>query len=260
MKELLEEFWQAISMYWGNWRILVLFAVIVLILLFRKKTGEYRKGLLMLLAVLLVLVYNPPAKYFWAKVMQGHLYWRMFWILPAVPIMAFVMTELIRKKAAWKNLLLGILVVAAIIVCGKNVYTNGNFTKAENKFKLPQEAVMIADYMLTEDGETKALVPEEIFCHIRQYSSKIALLYGRDILGFTSPVRNKRYHKVYEEMESERPNVQTIMRAAKKYECQYVVFDSAKILRGNPENYGYELKTQIGRFLIYRKEGAAEHE
>ena len=119
---------------------------------------------------------------------------------------------------------------------------------------------MIADYMLTEDGETKALVPEEIFCHIRQYSSKIALLYGRDILGFTSPVRNKRYHKVYEEMESERPNVQTIMRAAKKYECQYVVFDSAKILRGNPENYGYELKTQIGRFLIYRKEGAAEHE
>lgn len=260
MRELLEEFWQSTVMYWGNWRIMLLFAIIILLLLFWRKLGEHRKGLLVLFAVLLILVYNPLAKYFWAKVMQEHLYWRMFWILPAVPVMAFVMTGLVQKKALWKNLLTGVLVAAAIVVCGKNVYTNNNFTKAENRFKLPQEAVMVADYMLTEDGETKAIVPEEIFCHIRQYSSKISLLYGRDILGFTSPVKNKRYHKVYEEMESDAPNVRTIMRAAKKYECQYVVFDSAKILRGNPENYGYEWKTQIGRFLIYRKAGVVEDE
>lgn len=44
MKELLEEFWQAISMYWGNWRILVLFAVIVLILLFWKKPENIEKA------------------------------------------------------------------------------------------------------------------------------------------------------------------------------------------------------------------------
>lgn len=260
MRGLLEEFWQSAAMYWGNWRIGALFLAILLLLLCWKKLGEYRKGFLVLAAVLLVLVYNPFAKYFWSKVMQEHLYWRMFWILPAVPVMAFVMTGLLQRKAVWKNLLLGVLVVAAIAVCGKNVYTNGNFTKAENRFKLPQEAVMIADYMLTEDGETKAIVPEAVFCYIRQYSSRISLLYGRDIIGFTSPVKNKRFHKVYEEMESDRPNVRTIMLAAKKYKCQYVVYDSAKILRGNPENYGYELKTQIGRFLIYRQEEAADHE
>lgn len=259
MRQLLEEFWQSTVMYWGNWRIMVLFAIVLLLLLCWKKLGNFRKGLLVLLAVLLVLVYNPFAKYFWSKVMQGHLYWRMFWILPVIPIMAFVMTGLLQKKAAWKNLLTGVLVVAAIAACGRNIYTNGNFTKAENRFKLPQEAVMVADYMLTEDGETRAIVPKDIFCHIRQYSSKISLLYGRDIEGFTSPVRNKRYLKVYEEMESDAPNVRTIMRAARKYECQYVVFDEAKILRGNPENYGFAYKTQIGRFLIYRREDAADN-
>lgn len=255
MRELFGEFWQAASMYWGNWRIFLLFAAALLLLLGWKKLGEYRKGLLVLLAALLIMAFNPFAKYFWSKVMQGHLYWRMFWILPVVPVMAFVMTGLLQRKAAWKKLLLGILVVAAIAACGENVYTNGNFTKAENRFKLPQEAVMAADYMLTEDGETKAIVPEALFCYIRQYSSKISLLYGRDILGFTSPVKNKQYHKVYEEMESDAPNVRTVMRAAKKYGCQYVVFDSSKILRGDPENYGYSLSAQIGRFLLYRREG-----
>lgn len=260
MRQLLEEFWQAVAQYWGNWRILALFVLAAALLLGIKKYGLYRKALLMLLLVLLVLVYNPFAKLFWSKVMQEHLYWRMFWILPAVPLLAFVMTGVLDQKAAWKKGIFAVLVAAAIVLCGKNVYTGGNFTKAENKFKLPQESVMVADYMLTEDGETKAIVPEELFCHIRQYSSRISLLYGRDILGFTAPVGNKRFHKVYEEMESQAPNVRTIMRAAKKYDCQYVVFDSSKLLRGDPVNYGYEKKTQIGRFTVYRREEKVKNE
>ncbi|MDO5422588.1 MAG: hypothetical protein Q4F41_02540 [Eubacteriales bacterium] len=257
MLEFLSGFWDTVTMYWGDMRMLLLFAAAVCILIFWKKLGKYRVGLLALLAGLLILVFNPLSQYVWTNVMREHLYWRMFWILPAVPVMAFVMTGLVQSRKKWKNALIGACVIAAIAVCGQSAYRGANFQKADNRFKLPQEAVMVADYMLTRDGETKALVADELYCYIRQYTSKVSLLYGRDIIGYTAPVK-KGFTKIHAAMNAEHPDVEYLIKKARKYGCQYIVWNSAKELDGEPEDYGFFCEAEIGRFKVYRDGNGSE--
>lgn len=254
------EFLKTVRMYWGSMGYFGILLLCVLAIIVSRKCGRYRRGILLYLALLVLLVWNPLAQSLWAKVLAGHLYWRMFWILPAVPLAAYALTGLAGRWNGWRAaaLVLGCLLVLA--VCGTNVYGNGNFRRADNRFKLPQEAVSAAAYMLERDGETKAIVPDTLACYIRQYTSRVRLLYGRDIYGYTAPVARKAFYRVHEEMESPQPNVKKILRYAKKFDCQYVVFDSGKFLAERPEKYGYAAETEVGGYTLYRREDRTEHE
>ena len=91
-----------------------------------------------------------------------------------------------------------------------------------------------------EGWQETMIVPNELLCDIRQYSSAACLLYGRNAGGFISIIGDREM-QVYEEMSKENPDVELITDIAKETNCRYIVFNTSfhqipEDLRG----YGYE--------------------
>lgn len=248
----MKEFFETVWMYWGSWKLLLLEAACGLFLFCRRKKRNAFRVIICLFAAMLIFVYNPLSRWIWTKVVAPHLYWRMFWLFPAVPVAAFAFTELMGSFSGKKRIAVFAALCAMIVLCGKNVYFNNNFQIASNKFKIPQDAAMVSNYLVSQGEKTKALVPDSLSCYIRQYSSGISLLYGRDIFGFTSPVTTEDYYKIHDAMEEEELRVKFILKKARKYHCEYVVLDNRKKLRANPEKLGFVQQTVIGNYTVYR--------
>ena len=59
-------------------------------------------------------------------------------------------------------------------IIGKPVITNENYQDTENKYKIPNEVIKVADIILNDSRrEVKVIAPEEISTWIREYSAEI---------------------------------------------------------------------------------------
>ena len=115
----------------------------------------------------------------------GFVYWRMFWILPTSVIVAYVAVSVCTAgKKNDSGCMCSILLMALIIVTGKNPYVGGQaiYQKAVNMQKLPADACQISELIAATraEGETAlAVMPEDLVGYVRQYDASIRLLYGR---------------------------------------------------------------------------------
>ena len=110
MKELMEQMIAFWNNYWGESLIAwFLLAAVIWLLLFRRKK-ETTKYMLLYLAVSLFIFFCP----FTAKIIQACIgttvYWRVLWLVPSSPVIAYAMTEFLReRKKLWKPLALAAL-------------------------------------------------------------------------------------------------------------------------------------------------------
>ena len=251
---MLNSFTEIFERYFGGRAVYAVYVLLLVLLFWRRKKSKTAEALLLLTVMIFLLVCNPLARLVWIRVVREHLYWRMFWLLPTGILAAFLLTEIISSKNRMVSAAAAAAFLAGMILCGSNLYLNGNFTRATNPFKIPQSAATIGNYLLQEEEgkETEVLASSELFCYLRQYSSRIHLLYGRNIQGYTSPVTDEKKHRLYEMMQAESLDGDYIFSAAGEYGCTYVILEDRKPLTGNPEQYGDERKTDIGGYCLYR--------
>ena len=249
---MLKEFTDLVIQYFGGWLPLAAAAGIFLLLIVLRKKIPCGSGLLLFTAGLLLLVLNPFARMLWTKMIQPHLYWRSFWLLPLPLAAGLVAAALAGEGRLLRRILVLGLCLGCLALAGKNVYTRENFQKPDNPFKLPSQAVAVANAVLPEEGETRALVPDDLFCYIRQYSSRIRMPYGRNIAGFTSPVTNPRILKLHKRMNQKVYRAAKICTWAARYKCEYIVFLADRPVKKKPEDYGYIKTAELGNYVIYR--------
>jgi hypothetical protein len=134
------------------------------------------------------------------------------------------------------------------------VYSAGTFTKAENVYKLPQEALDVADIMAAAgvNWKVRAVVPNELLCYIRQYRCDIGLFYGRNAGGFISEIGEDE-QRVYEEMSRSNPDVSVITELCRKNEVIFLCFNRAtQDIPDDLSEYGYQLYRTTGDYSIYQ--------
>ncbi|MBD5504959.1 MAG: hypothetical protein HDR09_14835 [Lachnospiraceae bacterium] len=196
--------------------------------------------------LLLALFFCPLFRKAFVRVLDdSETYYRLLWLLQMSMVSAYGMMRLCGRHRR-----IGLVVISvAIIACGNYVYDSEHITKAQNVYHLPQEAVDIVDLIEPEEGRITVLVPADLIYYVRQYSTKIELPYGREML----IARWDYYHAMYEAMEkAEVIETESFVELTRQYPCSYVVLKEDREMTEPLSDYGFVLYDQVGDYLIYQ--------
>lgn len=202
--------------------------------------------------LLLVLFFCPLFRKVFVRVLDdSETYYRLLWLLQMSLVSAYGLIRLCGRHRR-----IGLVVISvAIIACGNYVYDSEHITKAQNAYHLPQEAVDIVDLIEPEEGRITVLVPADLIYYVRQYSTKIELPYGREML----IARWDYHHAMYEAMEkAEVIETERFVELTREYPCAYVVLKEDRETTKPLSDYGFALYDQVGDYLIYQDQGTVQ--
>lgn len=227
----------------------LLFISAIVIILIREKTRE-NLSLSYYVIVLMILLFFPPMAYIFGNYFIGEdLYWRMFWLIPSVVVVAYVATKLIEQQSRTSKRKMTFLAITILIVVGgKLIYTKENFNKSTNPYKIPQEAIEVCE-IITQEGKARAIIPETIVSYIRQYDPQIDMLYGRNL---GKDIKRGKTYKLLLQLNAVDPDIAYIAECARERKCEYVVF--ANTSNGIEEmiNYGYKNCGSTKNYTVFK--------
>ncbi|MBE5946166.1 MAG: hypothetical protein E7259_04365 [Lachnospiraceae bacterium] len=246
MSEALNTIKYNIELYYGDF---VFLGIAVIAFIYLAVTcKELRGKILFPIGLILFCIVNPILyKFVFSKI----IYWRLFWTIPDAMIIALAGTKFIqaRKNNLFK---VGILAtaVALIVVCGKNAFKENEYSKAENWYKLNNEVIEVCDIILSIDDTPKCIFPIEFYSYVRQYSSNINLLYGRNVMDKYIVNSSVSAKKIYQELGSEMPDYDYVMAMSSARGCNFIV--CGNLIDDNTcAKYGYERINTYKQHHIY---------
>lgn len=218
--------------------------------------GE-RKRLFWPSVLVLLFFFNPV---FYATIgtrFLSGIYWRLLWMLPVSFVIAYALTQFTFR---WKKNVVRVAVVVAACVCiavtGEREFSKETYREKENAYEISQAAIEISDIVVEnlQSWKETIIVPNELLCDVRQYSSAVGLLYGRNAGGFISDIGPDE-QAVYEEMSREEPDLAIVTEIAKNKDCKYIVFNTS--FHRIPEDlseYGYKKMAVVQEhYVIYSR-------
>lgn len=252
--ELIESANTAIHLYFCDYygdRVFFIITAIAFVYLF-VTCEELRYKFLLPIALMLVVIMNPILYHF---VLSKVIYWRVFWMIPNVAIMAAAIIVLLnRQKRIWLKWCMLALVTVFVFCCGDNVFQNQVFTERQNWEKLYQDTIDVCDIMLEIDDTPRALVHSGIFTEIRQYAPEIELMYGRDAHFYIKTIQNPAY-AVYCALSQEPKMYDYALEIAKTYGYNFIVIEaSAPIAEELLVQFGYKEVEITREHIIYYNE------
>ena len=225
------------------------------------------------------------------KCVGGDVYWRVLWLLPTVPLLAYGGTALIygsrdsksptadepkeavadgQKETAdvqWQSvtnereaeasrfsvrILLLVLLLAGIVVSGKSLMDAGFYERVHNFQKVPDEAAQICDFINKQKEEG-----EVIYLAADDNIAAYVRVYDPSILmpyGRGGKGRTTQAaRKLYTQLTSGMPVIKKVVKYAKSLECNYLVFP---LPSQKKQDYmaikGYFLIGQVNSYGIFK--------
>ncbi len=229
--------------------------------------------------IMLIIIYCPVTAFILMKFMGENVYWRMFWLLPLIPVLGVAMTEflplvievskrLFAKEDSDKTKRGGIVKVITVLMVlgiyaglltggGNFVYKDGNVTWAKNFEKLPLEVIDViealnSDYENSPSGEKKLAAVGTIVPFIRQYDSTITLTYGRSTIQKKDKSGTKG--KLYTELTNKKhPDYEFIEKVLKKTDTTYlIVANNMSVSVKEMSKHGYEAIYDNGAYTLLK--------
>lgn len=225
-----------------------------LIWLFVSEKNKNTRIIFVYMPIVVLLLFFCPL---FAKIVYAftgeEIYYRILWLVPVVPVLAYAAVKLMLQCAGKKRLAVGAALGGIIILSGSLVYESPHFSRAENYYHVPEAAVEICDAIEVKGEWVKAAFPEEFLQSVRQYSPWINMPYGREMLvsswsvwGFQS--------ELCDLLKAETLDVKRIAELAREEGCDYVVFADRKKLSERFEDYGFVLFDTICGYAVYADE------
>ncbi len=240
---------------------LALISSVILLILWKKQ----RKHFVIPAFIMGLIIANPWFKDLWTNVLHILFYWRVLWIVPVIPICA-ALPAFLCEKVKNDNLKGGIALIMAVVfvLAGSCVYqyrSNTFIVPSPNADKLPEEAIEVADTLLTMDESPKIVGDRDITIYVRQYTGKIETLYGRDIDGYivsysidgTIQTLNPYAWRVKEALENKKEDLSflALMMIEEGYEYLVTKADDSE-RETELRNCHFELVNQTEGWNIYR--------
>ncbi len=244
--------WQ---LFWGSGyhQYLLLIAAVYLLLFHRKKRST--RQVLVYSACVLLIFFCPLSAKVIVFCIGGNVYWRVLWLLPTVPVIALAATEFLRSRHSKLLQTVLLLVCCGVIaVSGKDMISDGNYTRTANAQKVPDDIAQICDLInarADEDGleDYRVIGDEYLASYLRVYDPSVQQGYGRWGRG----VVNNSCRHVYHLMKKEEPRrYRRIARFAKKGKCDFLVISVPDDKTQKIERFGYVEIGMIGEYRIYQ--------
>lgn len=256
----MKEIWDIIIIsyrnYIGQGVYFVLFLIALMYIVFVPKEKEKRHLFFLPVAVLTLLIFNPIAAKIVLKMLEGATYWRMFWLLPMILVIAYVLVQFVhqqdKKNMRYFALAMGII---TITICGNWIYTEDNFDGHENAFNLPSQVIWVSDIIAPDEGGyAKAVAPEKLNYYIRQYNADIKLAYSRD--DAHSYNQGYRGHPIYDQVKNDILDGDLFLKNCLEAKCNYIITDSDWNLSDDKlGEYGYYYIDYVDEYKIYEYKG-----
>ena len=234
--------------YMGTGLVVAWFLVCLVYLFFKEEDKGRRVLFLYVPAILFLVFFNPLFMRIVYGVIGEKIYYRILWLMPVTLVIAYTAVKIFEQQKGSKAYgFLGVTVLL-IVLSGSCIYKNPAFGKAQNLYHMPQEVVEICDAIEVEGREVMAVFPQELISYVRQYSARVCMPYGREVL----VERWRLGNDFYVAMEAELLNAEIISSFAKEKSCHYVIIRADKQLIGDFEDYGYIEFARIGNYVIYQ--------
>ncbi|MCD8347772.1 MAG: hypothetical protein LUD16_07430 [Lachnospiraceae bacterium] len=252
MTAVFSEVFGQFSNYFADSFYPLLFVFALALIFFHPYARKERSALCGANLLFLAIIFCPLTASLILKMIGSLVYWRMFWLLLIPVTVAFALVCLItgfsRKTI---RALAAVLSAAAVLCSGSFLFSGETFLARANYFKIPTEAIYVAESISThaeEEGieNPKAVVPIALCSYIRQYDAGIRLAYGRNMVkGEVTQT------KLYEEINSEAPRARRLARLARKAECSYIVLPASLSLDEKLAKYSFVKIDETGGYAIY---------
>lgn len=212
-------------------------------------------------SVLLMLVIFAPHlyQYVYLKVFK-YAYWRAFWLIPAVPVIACAVVSLLTDlPKKWMKAAASAALAVIICIGGTNAYSaymTDHFTRAANAYKIPQAVVDVDNALLAMDSRPYVVMHPDLFCYSRVYSSNIMQMYGRDAYSFISHNIDDEAKSVFDQMSSGNPDYAYVADIMRKRGYSYLVIrQDEEPADGVMEACGFSFRQAADGYLIYALAG-----
>ncbi len=240
--------------YYADYMYLIIMIVAAVFLMFtnRKKYA----GIVVASIVLFIVIFNPWLyKYIFAKLV----FWRLFWLIPEVLIIALAVTELFGKlKKLPLKLAACAVMVVLLSIFGHNIFKEASRGENTNTYRLPQGVVNVAAIMMELDDHPRCIVQSDFLCFIRLFSGDIEPMYGRNGEGFINRA-TEDVQIMHAYMESDAPDYEYILSNAKDMGYNFIVNkDSRPIDESLSVKYGYGLIASTDGYNIYYNPSVTE--
>ena len=224
----------------GMYILLFLLSIIYIYL----KDDSKKKTLFVYYPILVFLItLNPLFNKLVGGVFKSSIYWRFFWLLPLGITISYTMVKIINENE--KKVFLTCAFIIVIMISGKLIYNNTNYIKTGNAYKLPDEPVLIAQIIASDEEEyKKAIVPQTVVPYIRQIDSSIDLAYKRNPEGY------KENQYVFALTVGD---VGVLAELAKKSESNYIVIGKNVPINIEFYHFGFEKLNETENYIIYKK-------
>ena len=163
--------------YMGTGLIMIWFLVSLLYLWVTEKRKHIRILFVYVPLVLLLVFFNPLVAKIISGLADGEIYYRILWLLPVTPVVAFTAVSLCGKLSGYLKYVGITAALILFMLSGSLIYRNPYFQKAENVYHVPQSVVDICDAIEVPGREVMAVFPGELLQYVRQYSNLVCMPY-----------------------------------------------------------------------------------
>ena len=242
MREVLTVF----QNFTGSGFLTILYLLTLLYLWTSEKNPAFR-AIFVYGASIIQFLFFMPIFYYGYQLLDQGTYYRILWILPMTITIAYAAVKILGRYPIG-SIALGLVV---IIICGKYVYTNENISLAENVYHIPQEVIEVCDMIMPGEDEERVtgVFPDSLIHFVRQYSSEIKMVYGRDYL---APDWIYGDHPLRQVMNQEEIRISELVRLATEQKCQYIILERNKELIGSFEKLKVFKIGETANYDIYR--------
>ena len=220
--------------FWGKLAYALLFVVALGLILFFEKEKIKRYTFLWYTGLVLVFIYNPLTLIIGKWILKENAfeqyYLRFYSVIPVLIIVAYGLTLFVMRFQGKQKLIALVASLAVVCICGRCLYTEDWFTKAENRNKVPQDVITISDVFADYEGDTiRIMAPLDVTIYLRQIDSRFSMPYGREI------------DDIAYELTNPTPNPKSVADYCAENNVDYVVVSAAEDILNTYLNYGFEL-------------------
>ena len=251
-----------INEYMGTGAVVMFFACLLLFWLLKKEKSRQMKVYLFYALFVVIGMTNPLSLYVIEKSGNMNVYERFFWLLMIPVFVSFSFAVFVQER---KKLLIPCLLL--LVLGGNIVFTDIEYSKAENAEKISQEAIDVSDMIMRDfegldenepvqpnrmlEESPCAVVPEPIVKEIRMYNADIRLWFVRKDFG---SFNKKGYRKLAALMIEENSEVpaDTLFRSMRSKGFTYFVLGDWQELTGDTGHYAYEQIGQTENYRVYK--------
>lgn len=237
--------------YMGTGLIVIWYLISVVYLYVKEERKPFRILFVYVPIMILLFYFNPLFAAVVYGVAGSEIYYRILWLLPITPTIAYACVQIYGELKGFKKGLWILASAAVISVSGSYIYENPFFRKAENPYHVPSDVVAICDMIEVPGREVMAIFPVELVQYVRQYSPVVCMPYGREITVERWPFLDE----LYDVMEAETLDLAKAVPLSREVGCHYIIVKREKEMIGRVNDYNWISFGETDNYIIYRDMG-----